>query len=202
MSSSGGEFMVTVRRKEVVATMLPMQKHWLPLSNLDLLLPPINVGVFFCYKKPRGSASGGDDFTFGSMVRVLKEAMAQALVPYYAFAGEVLSNSLGEAELLCNNRGVDFLEAYADVTELKCGGIVVACTFDHRIADAYSTNMFLVSWAEMAQSKPLSVIPSFRRSLLNPRRPGSYAPSLDQMYVPISALPPPKVPQPGADPLS
>ena len=107
--------MVTVRRKEVVAAMLPMQKHWLPLSNLDLLLPPIDVAVFFCYKKPRGSASGGDDFTFGSMVRVLKEAMAQALVPYYAFAGEVLSNSLGEAELLCNNRGVDFLEAYADV---------------------------------------------------------------------------------------
>ena len=95
--------MVTVRRKEVVAATLPM------------LLPPIDVAVFFCYKKPRGSASGGDDFTFGSMVRVLKEAMAQALVPYYAFAGEILSNSLGEAELLCNNRGVDFLEAYADV---------------------------------------------------------------------------------------
>lgn len=224
--------MVTVRRKEVVAAMIPMQKHWLPLSNLDLLLPPIDVAVFFCYNKPRGSASGGDDFTFGSMVRVLKEAMVQALVPYYAFAGEILSNSLGEAELLCNNRGVDFLEAYEDVklqdpnlynpdesiegklaptrkhgvlsvqvTELKCGGIVVACTLDHRIADAYSTNMFLVSWAEMAQSKPLSVIPSFRRSLLNPRHPGSYAPSLDHMYVPISALPPPKVPQPGADPL-
>ncbi|RVW84165.1 Spermidine hydroxycinnamoyl transferase [Vitis vinifera] len=140
------------------------------------------------FMKPRGSASGGDDFTFGSMVRVLKEAMAQALVPYYAFAGEILSNSLGEAELLCNNRGVDFLKAYADVklqdlnlynpdesiegklaptrkhgvlsvqvTELKCGGIVVACTFDHRIADD-STNMFLVSWAEMAHPSPLSVI--------------------------------------------
>ena len=33
--------MVTMRRKEVVAAMLPMQKHWLPLSNLDLLLPPL-----------------------------------------------------------------------------------------------------------------------------------------------------------------
>ncbi|WJZ95133.1 hypothetical protein VitviT2T_013924 [Vitis vinifera] len=65
---------------------------------------------------------------------------------------------------------------------------IPTCTFDHRIADAYSTNMFLVSWAEMAQSKPLSVIPSFRRSLLNPRHPGSYAPSLDHMYVPISVI--------------
>ena len=83
--------------------------------------------------------------------------------------------------------------------ELKCGGAVVGCAFDHRIADAYYANLFIVSWAEMAQSKPLSVIPSFRRSLLNPRRPGSYHPSLDEMYVPISALPPPKAPQPGAD---
>ncbi|KAL6334553.1 hypothetical protein AAG906_018892 [Vitis piasezkii] len=215
MSSSGGEFMVTVSRKEVVAAMLPMQKHWLPLSNLDLLLPPIDVAVFFCYKKPRGSASGGDDFTFGSMVRVLQEAMAQALVPYYAFAGEILSNSayadvkLQDLNLYNPDESIEGKLAptrkhgvlSVQVTELKCGGIVVACTFDHRIADAYSTNMFLVSWAEMAQSKPLSVIPSFRRSLLNPRHPGSYAPSLDHMYVPISALPPPKVPQPGADPL-
>ena len=72
-----------------------------------------------------------------------------------------------------------------------------ACTFDHRIADAYSANLFLVSWAEMAQSKPLSIVPSFRRSLLNIRRPSSYDPSLDDMYVPISALRPPRAQQPG-----
>ncbi|CBI18364.3 unnamed protein product, partial [Vitis vinifera] len=166
------------------------------------------------------------------MAGVLRKALAQALVSYYAFAGEVVSNSVGEPELLCNNQGVDFTEAYADaklhdlslynpddsiegklvpkkqhgvlcvqVTELKCGGVVVGCTFDHRIADAYSANMFLVSWAEMALCKPLSVVPSFRRSLLNIRRPGSYDPSLDEMYVLISALPPPRAPQPGgADP--
>ena len=29
--------------------------------------------------------------------------------------------------------------------ELKCGGLVVACMFDHRIEDAYSANQFLVS---------------------------------------------------------
>lgn len=68
----------------------------------------------------------------------------------------------------------------------------MACTFDHRIADAYSTNMFLVSWAEIAQSKQISVLPSFRRSLLNPRRPWCVDAALDDMYVPISTLPPPK----------
>lgn len=69
--------------------------------------------------------------------------------------------------------------------------MVVACTFDHRIADAYSGDMFLVAWAEMARLKPISLHPSFRRSLLNPRRPGSCDASLDDMYVPVSTLPPP-----------
>ncbi|EOY26190.1 HXXXD-type acyl-transferase family protein, putative [Theobroma cacao] len=214
------DYTVTVSKKEVVAAVLPLQEHWLPFSNLDLLLPAVDVGVFFCYKKAVGV---GDAMSFGSMVSVLKKAMAQALVSYYAFASEVVPNTVGEPELVCNNRGVDFIEAYADVelrnldlhnpdesiegklvpkkkqgvlsvqaTELRCGGLVVACTFDHRIADAYSANMFLVSWAEMARSKSISVVPSFRRSLLNPRRPGRIDPSLDDMYMPISSLPPPK----------
>ncbi|KAM3702070.1 hypothetical protein ACB098_05G222100 [Castanea mollissima] len=222
----GGELIVKVSKREVVAAALPLQEHWLPLSNLDLLLPPVDVGVFFCY-----SILGKDlSNNFPSMVGVLKKALAQALVTYYAFAGEVVSNPIGEPEILCNNRGVDFVEAFAEAelkdldfynpdatvegklvpkkkhgvlavqaTELKCGGLVVACTFDHRIADAYSANLFLVSWAEMAQSKPISTVPCFRRSLLNPRRPGSIHPSLNDMYVPVTSLPPPKDPQPGDD---
>ncbi|XWS20580.1 hypothetical protein CRYUN_Cryun31cG0114600 [Craigia yunnanensis] len=204
----------------MVAVVLPLQEQWLPLSNLDLLLPPVDVGVFFCYKKPEAL---GDNMSFGSMVSVLKKAMAQALVSYSAFVGEVVPNNVGEPELVCNNRGVDFVEAYADVelrnldlhnpdesiegklvpkktygvltvqaTELRCGGLVVACTFDHRIADAYSANMFLVSWAEIARSRSISVVPFFGRSLLNPRRPGCMDPTLDHMYMPISSLPPRK----------
>ncbi|KAJ6678850.1 SHIKIMATE O-HYDROXYCINNAMOYLTRANSFERASE-LIKE [Salix viminalis] len=233
-----GMFSVTVTEKEVVAAVLPVQEHWLPLSNLDLLLPPLDVGVFFCYKRPpltttltvTSSSPTTNSCNFRSMVGDLKKAMAQVLVSYYAFAGEVVANSVGEPELLCNNRGVDFFEAVADIelkelnlynpddsiegklvprkkngvlaaqaTKLKCGGLVVACTFDHRIADAYSANMFLVSWAETAQSKPISLLPSFRRSLLNPRRPSCVDASLDSMYVPISTLSPPKEPAPGAD---
>ncbi|XP_058113410.1 coniferyl alcohol acyltransferase-like [Magnolia sinica] len=221
------DFTVTVKRKETVAAVLPLQDHWLPLSNLDLLLPPIDVGVFFCYEKPSSST---EKSSFPSMASTLKKSLAQALVSYYAFAGEVVTSSLGEPELLCNNRGVDFYEAYADIelrhlhlynpdatvegklvpkkkegvfcvqaTELKCGGVVVACSFDHRIADAYSGNMFLVSWAEMAQSKSISNQPSFRRSLLNPRRPVSYDVSIDEMYVPLSLLPPPKNEKAAAD---
>ncbi|XP_044483700.1 coniferyl alcohol acyltransferase-like [Mangifera indica] len=217
---AGGEFKVTVSKTEVVAAVLPLQEHWLPLSNLDLLLPPVDVSVFFCFHKPSLQS-----MTFASMVAILKKALAQTLVSYYALAGEVVLNPVGEPELLCNNRGVDFVEAFANVelselnlynpdesiqgklvpnkkngvlsiqaTELNCSGVVVACTFDHRIADAYSINMFLVSWAELAQSKPMSLLPSFRRSVLNPRRPGCIDPALDDMYVPLSPSPSPKEP--------
>lgn len=74
----------------------------------------------------------------------------------------------------------------------------MGCTFDHRVADAYSTNLFLVSWSELAQSKPLSQLPSFRRSSLFPRHPGDYDDSINDLYVPIQTLPPkkPEIPNP------
>ncbi|GAV81199.1 Transferase domain-containing protein, partial [Cephalotus follicularis] len=211
-----GDFTVMVSRKEVVAVVLPLQEHWLPLSNLDLLLPPLDVGVFFCYKQH-------NTMSFGSMISTLKKAMAETLLSYYAFAGEVVPNSVGEPELLCNNRGVDFFEAFPPLelsklnlynpddtpprklvpnkkheknpppaTELKCGGIVVACPPPHRIADAHSTNMFLPPPAERAQSKPITALPPPPRSLLSPsRRPMSNDESLDELYVPISSMPTP-----------
>ncbi|KAI4330218.1 hypothetical protein MLD38_028519 [Melastoma candidum] len=221
-----GEFKVTVVTKEMVAPALPSQEHWLTLSNLDLLLPPVDVGVFFCYRQP--ALASPRFLRMGSVMSVLKDTLAQALVSYYAFAGEVVLNSVGEPELLCNNKGVDFTEAQADVqlkdlnfydadatiegklvpkrkqgvlavqaTELQCGGLVVACTFDHRIADAYSANMFLVAWAEVAHMVPSSVVPSFRRSLISARRPLCLDASLDEMYVPVNLLP--KEPSPEAE---
>ncbi|GMN48177.1 hypothetical protein TIFTF001_017342 [Ficus carica] len=107
-------FTVRVRKREVVASALPLQEHWLPLSNLDLLLPPVDVGVFFCYDKNIGPVMSKPT-SFASMVGVLKKALAQALISFYAFAGELVTNFEGEPELLCNNRGVDFVEAFADV---------------------------------------------------------------------------------------
>ncbi|ESQ27220.1 hypothetical protein EUTSA_v10018518mg [Eutrema salsugineum] len=212
------DFHVTTIRKQLITAALPLQDHWLPLSNLDLLLPPLNVSVCFCYKKPRNIATN-----LVAPNETLKTALAETLVSYYAFAGEIVTNPSGEPEILCNNRGVDFLEAGADVelrelnlsdpdesiaklvpikkhgviaiqvTQLKCGSIVVGCTFDHRVADAYSMNMFLVSWAEMSRSDvPISYVPSFRRSLLNPRRPLIVDSSIDPMYMPVTSLPPPQ----------
>ncbi|KAI3671902.1 hypothetical protein L1987_87099 [Smallanthus sonchifolius] len=98
------------------------------------------------------------------------------------------------------NRGVDFIEAVADVelkelnlynpdesntegklipkklhgvlaiqVELKCGGIVIGCMFDHRAADEYLANMFISSSAGIARSETPSMLPSFQRFILNPR---------------------------------
>ncbi|KAL0285545.1 UNVERIFIED_CONTAM: (Z)-3-hexen-1-ol acetyltransferase [Sesamum calycinum] len=108
------DFPVKISKTEVVAAALPVQEHWLPLSNLDLLLPPVDVGVFFCYDNKHNMGP----LSFGHMVGVLKAALAQTLVSYYAFAGRLVKNAAGEPELLCNNCGVDFVEAFADV-ELK-----------------------------------------------------------------------------------
>ncbi|WOK94989.1 hypothetical protein Cni_G03694 [Canna indica] len=219
MGAGGKEYTLTIKDTETVTAAEPVQEHRLPMSNLDLLLPAMDVGVFFCYKKPMAKT----DFTFSSMVSALKSSLAEALSTYYPFAGEVVANPVSEPELLCNNRGVDFTAAYADVelrelsladpddsvegklvpkknagvlcvqvTELKCGGLVVACTFDHRVSDAYSANMFLVSWSEIATSKPVSRLPTFRRSLLTPRDPLRLHASLDVLFVPVSSLPPPK----------
>ncbi|KAL8492662.1 hypothetical protein ACS0TY_024018 [Phlomoides rotata] len=74
------------------------------------------------------------------------------------------------------------------VTEVKCGGLLVGCSFDHRVADAHSANMFLTAWAEVAQSNPITLLPSFRRSIFNPRRPPQphiKSALLDKLYAPL-----------------
>ncbi|KAK1685386.1 hypothetical protein QYE76_046234 [Lolium multiflorum] len=64
----------------------------MPLSNLDLLLPPLDVSVFFCYLHP------------APMAAALKEALAKVLVKYYPLAGEVVANTAGEPELLTTGK--------------------------------------------------------------------------------------------------
>lgn len=105
---------VTVAAVSTVAPALPMQEHRLPLSNLDLILPPIDVGVFFCYD---ADPAGGRSHQL--VAAVLKAALAKTLVAYYPLAGEVVTNAAGEPELLCSGRGVDVAEAAADGTVLR-----------------------------------------------------------------------------------
>ncbi|KAG0527377.1 hypothetical protein BDA96_06G228400 [Sorghum bicolor] len=206
---------VTITAVSTVVPALPVHEHRLPLSNLDLLLPPMDVGVVFFYADP------GDRNHHPAAV--LKVALAKTLVAYYPLAGEVVANAAGEPELLCSSRGVDVAEATADgtalrdlrlglpdksidplvpkkkagvmsvqVTKFKCGGAVVGCTFDHRICDAYSFNMFLVAWAAAARGGSAPPAPSFHRSFLAPREPAPLSTAsnlVDRLFVPLSRVP-------------
>ncbi|KAG6431606.1 hypothetical protein SASPL_109685 [Salvia splendens] len=105
---NSGDFPVTIKRREVVAASLPVQDHWLPMSNLDLLLPPLHFGIFFCYKNVERESPE-------NMAALLKKSLAQALVYFGPLAGEIVANGQGDPEVLCNNRGVDFTRACAGV---------------------------------------------------------------------------------------
>ena len=109
MEANGKSFSVKVIDKAVVHANVPRNDHWLPFTNLDLLVPPFDVGSFFCYKKP-------SQVSFPTLVNTLKASLSRALSLYYPLAGEILWNAeAGENQFHCNNRGVDFVEATADV---------------------------------------------------------------------------------------
>jgi len=81
--SEARSFNVTTTRKEVVVAAAPLlslpENRVIPLSNLDLLLPPVDINVCFFYKKP----------LYGIIGDALKTAMAEALLSYYVLSGEV-----------------------------------------------------------------------------------------------------------------
>ncbi|GLJ35079.1 hypothetical protein SUGI_0705740 [Cryptomeria japonica] len=209
------DYWLNIVNTEAVMPALPMQQHILPLSNLDLLIPPVYVYVFFCYKNPFPR-------TFASAISHLKASLSRVLVPYYAFAGRLVIDSIGPPKVHCNNKGVRFTQAYAapplshlnlynpdesvqgklvplpsmpfqedgtpvfriQVSEFSCGDIVIGFTFDHRIVDVYSANMFFVSWAKLWRNdSTVSPTPSFTRSILCPTDSPAYSPEIENMYV-------------------
>ncbi|KAF3786318.1 hypothetical protein EJ110_NYTH25666 [Nymphaea thermarum] len=115
--SSTGYFSVHVKSRELVTAELPFPEIWLPLSNLDLLLPPIDCSIYSIYRKP----SSKPDLSFGSAVEILKKSPAK-------------------------------------VTKLMCEGIIVACTADHRISDAYSIGTSLSSPTSVALSSAHAIL--------------------------------------------
>ncbi|KAL4569779.1 hypothetical protein LXL04_025422 [Taraxacum kok-saghyz] len=210
MGISGKGFSVKVSDNVVVVAEQACKDEWLPFTNLDLLVPPFDVGSFFCYKKPSHGS-------FSAMLKTLKASLSKALALYHPLAGDIVWNAAaGENQILCNNQGVDFISAVADVelrelnfynpdesiegklmpkktrgvmavqvTELRCGGMAVGCQFDHRIVDGYSANMFISSWADISRTGTPSMFPSHGRSYLNPRCPIVSSTSIDNVFAPF-----------------
>ncbi|GLJ20269.1 hypothetical protein SUGI_0368160 [Cryptomeria japonica] len=80
---------VDVVEKKIVLAALPMQEHVLPFNNIDLIIPSVDVHVFFYYEKPY-------ETSFTSVVSNLKSYLSKDFVPFDAFAGRLVSNGVGE----------------------------------------------------------------------------------------------------------
>ncbi|EPS60076.1 hypothetical protein M569_14728, partial [Genlisea aurea] len=105
---------VTVDRKppELVLPSRPTPAESMPLSALDerLRLRMKAPMIFFYRRNPR--MDGRDP------AKVIREALAEALVYYYPFAGRLIENSDSKLAVDCSDSGsggVLFVEADADV---------------------------------------------------------------------------------------
>ncbi|GAV70647.1 Transferase domain-containing protein [Cephalotus follicularis] len=102
----------TVRRREpeLISPAMPTPRERKPLSDIDdqdglrFHIPSI---VFYRYNP---SMQGKDP------VNVIREALAEALVFYYPFAGRLIEGPKRKLIVDCNGEGILFIEADADVT--------------------------------------------------------------------------------------
>ncbi|GLJ20241.1 hypothetical protein SUGI_0367350 [Cryptomeria japonica] len=224
------DYNVEVVKREVVIPATVIQEHVLPFSNIDLTIPPGCFHVFFCYDKPFQTS-------FASVLSTQKSSLSRAFVSFPALAGRLVSHGNGDLQMVCNGKGGEFSEAYADtciaqvefynpiaaiegklvpllvkdsegnsspvfavqVTEFSCGGIVVSCIFDHRIADSFSANLFLTCWANISRNESIgSITPSFTRSIFIPKDPSNYNSKIKNVYTKVQSFPQPniQIPQP------
>ncbi|GLJ20290.1 hypothetical protein SUGI_0368420 [Cryptomeria japonica] len=114
--------------------------------------------------------------------------------PFEAVGGKLVPLSLSK-----DSQGNSTPVFAVQVTEFSCGGIVVGCTFDHRVADAFSANMFFTHWSNISRNETIeSITPSFTRSILVPRDPPNCCSEIDKMYMKLQPLPQPikQIPEP------
>ncbi|XP_076917481.1 coniferyl alcohol acyltransferase-like [Bidens hawaiensis] len=110
MGIGDDSFLVEVIENKVVQAEEPWVDQWLTFTNFDLLVPPFDIGSIFFYKNP------SHDQNFPTIVNTLKASLSRALALYPPLAGEIEWNeAAGENQIHCNNRGVQFIEAVAEV---------------------------------------------------------------------------------------
>eukprot|EP01018_Ginkgo_biloba_P000769 Gb_40790 [translate_table: standard] len=90
---------------------IPTHKHRMFLSAFDLKYIPFksNIRTILLYK------NSIDDDAYGSMVEKLKRSLSLALVHFYPLAGRLVLGEENRHEIECNDAGVEFIEASANV---------------------------------------------------------------------------------------
>ncbi|XP_021856158.1 benzyl alcohol O-benzoyltransferase-like [Spinacia oleracea] len=105
---------VTRQAAELVPPAGPTPFEYKELSDIDTLR--FHVWVIQFYKKEEGDNAVGSIFRRRDPAKVIKEAVAKALVWYYPLAGRLLEISGRKLVVDCNREGILFVEADADVT--------------------------------------------------------------------------------------
>ncbi|KAF8412860.1 hypothetical protein HHK36_000832 [Tetracentron sinense] len=202
------DFSVQITKSSAVkAAHWSSEPYILSLSNFDLISGRCPVTLFYAYLKPhRGDFSMVVAVIKSSLEEVLGHYLpfAGRIIPN-AETGqpEILCNNEG-IEVIEANANIDLacLDFYdlsqslqknlvpfqheiplrLQVTNYSCGSFSLSWTFDHALADATAFYLFLRSWSEVANNKPISKHPDHRRSIFQPRSTPTYGPSLERIF--------------------
>ncbi|XP_021289170.1 shikimate O-hydroxycinnamoyltransferase-like [Herrania umbratica] len=93
---------ITMKESTMVcpAEETPNQRLW--VSNMDLVMTLYHISTVYFYK-PNGSSDFFD-------TKLLKESLSKILVPFYPVAGRLGYDENGRLEIICNAKGVLFIE--------------------------------------------------------------------------------------------
>lgn len=87
----------------------PRQRVW--NSNLDLVVPRFHTPSVYFYRRPEAGPDAAPEVFFDA--ERMRQALAEALVPFYPMAGRLARDEDGRVEIDCNGEGVLFVEADA-----------------------------------------------------------------------------------------
>ncbi|XP_028793676.1 fatty alcohol:caffeoyl-CoA acyltransferase [Neltuma alba] len=205
-----GELMVGITKKSAVKAMNhPPASFSITLSNLDLLSGrfPVTYLYFFCRPKIlvldfgalveslKSSLAQILDYYYpfaGQIVQNPKTGEPEIICDNNgALVIEAHANlplkklNFHNLNETIQNKIVSIQPGFPlqiQVTDYTCGSITMAFTFDHALGDASAFGKFIASWSEIAQNKPVSIIPDHTRRLQS-RFPPKYHPSLDQTFI-------------------
>lgn len=146
MEIGGVDPQLHVAKISAVASALPTKTHSIFLSDLDLMwLPVNNVQRLLFYTIPPLAE-------YSSLLHTLKNSLSAVLVHFYPLAGRLRKGEEGRVEVHCNDEGVEFIEASANIT------------FDDLEKEGFEHKPFFENLVRMAH---LSVDEGFSKPLLS-----------------------------------
>ncbi|GJR30500.1 shikimate O-hydroxycinnamoyltransferase-like protein [Tanacetum coccineum] len=142
-------------------------------------------------------------WSFSTNYHSINASLSRALALYYPLAGEILWNAdARENQIHCNNRGVDFVEAVADVQLKELNLYNPDESIEGKLMPKKLHGVLAIQVTELncggividiTRSETPSMLPSFDRSYFNPRFPTTYSSSIDDVF---AILEPPTKPDP------